>query len=147
MVLCSLMVGYYQSEATLPWAGKCICNYVFVISSSSYSSSSRFFFLLFQVAHHSLGPLLEERNIGWAYGWISTFVSGGCRGYMWRPAGDDGVHFLRKWYCMYGLQILWWNHVVIWKFITVEVRSLWFFSRIFFSISSWARAYWSNASK
>lgn len=59
-----LMVGYYQSEATLPWAGKCICNYVFVVCSSSYSSSPCFFsfLLLFQAAHHSLGPLLGEKH-------------------------------------------------------------------------------------
>lgn len=58
------MVGYYQSEADLPWAGKCICNYVFVVSSLSYSSSPCFFsfLLLFRTAYHSVGPLLGEKH-------------------------------------------------------------------------------------
>lgn len=29
-----LMVGYYQSKASLPWAGKCIFDYMFALSSS-----------------------------------------------------------------------------------------------------------------
>ncbi len=58
------MVGSYQSEAELPWAGKCICNHAFVISSSPYSFSPCFFsfHILFQAAYHSLGPLLGEKH-------------------------------------------------------------------------------------
>lgn len=58
------MVGYYQSEAELAWAGKCICNYVFAFSPLSYSSSARVFsfLLLFRAAYHSLGPLLGEKH-------------------------------------------------------------------------------------
>lgn len=73
--------GYYQSETTRPWVAKCICNYVFVISSSSFSSSPWFFsfLLLFPEAYHSLGPLLGEKH------WVSVrpdvFMSQS--GYMW----------------------------------------------------------------
>lgn len=51
------MVGYYQSEAELPWAGKCICEHVFVVSSAPHSAS---FLFLFQAPHHGPGLLLGE---------------------------------------------------------------------------------------
>lgn len=50
-----LMLSYYQSEAKLPWPGKCICNYI-AVSSLSY------FLLLFKAVYHSLGPLLREKH-------------------------------------------------------------------------------------
>jgi len=55
-----LMADYCQSEATLPWAGKCICNCVFV------SFLFLFLLLLFQAAYHSLSPLLGEKH------WVSV---------------------------------------------------------------------------
>lgn len=58
------MAGYYQSEAELAWAGKCICNSVFAVSPSSYSSPACVFsfLLLFRAAYQSLGLLQGEKH-------------------------------------------------------------------------------------
>lgn len=75
------MVGYYQSEAELPWAGKCICDHVFVVSSSSHSTS---FLLLFRAPYHSLGLLLGEKYRMSVKPDLYALVRAGC--------GADVVH-------------------------------------------------------
>lgn len=75
-----LMVCHYQSEAKLPWAGKCISNYVFLTFHSFYPSS----FCLFKVANHGLDVLQQEKHQMSVkpYLHVSVFF----RGYMIRPS-------------------------------------------------------------
>lgn len=55
------MVGYHQSEAALPWTGKCICIHVIVVSSSSLSAACSSVFL-FLAAWQGLGLVLGEKQ-------------------------------------------------------------------------------------
>lgn len=59
-----LMAGYYRSEAKLPWADKCICNYVSAFASSFYSSPPFFSFLLLFQTTTKARSHYWERNIG-----------------------------------------------------------------------------------
>ena len=79
-------------------AGKCICNYVFAVSSSSYTPLLLVSFLssfYFEHLYHSLGPLLGEKH------WIKDGLMRLCvRAFAeatWGSiAGADVVHLLKN---------------------------------------------------